>query len=124
MNTATGRARMHPVAGTALVIGAGIAALAGWLLLGRAQSPVDIAVATDGVSRDSGSSAGTGCAMCGVVSSVRTLNARGDATGRTSYRVTVRMADGSYRTLAQPDPPSVGVGDRVRIAEGAVVRDH
>jgi hypothetical protein len=122
MNAATGRTRVHPVAGTALVLGVGIAALAGWLLLGRAQSPVETAVA-DGVSRDAGSNAGAACAMCGVVSSVRTLNARGDSTGRISYRVTVRMADGSYRTLAQPDPPSVGVGDRVRIAEGAVVRD-
>ena len=115
---------MHPVTGTALVIGAGVAALAGWLLLARGQSPVESGVAVDGIARDSGATAGSGCAMCGVVSSVRTLDARGDANGRTSYRVTVRMSDGSYRTLAQSSPPSVGVGDRVRIAAGAVVREQ
>jgi hypothetical protein len=34
------------------------------------------------------------------------------------------MQDGSYRTLAQLTPPAVAVGDRVRIAAGAVVREN
>lgn len=40
---------------------------------------------------------------------------------RVSYRVTTRMDDGSYRTLSQPTPPTVSVGDRIRVVEGAVV---
>ena len=74
------------------------------------------------------------CATCGIVESVRILEMRADprssADGqkppgtRTSYRVTVKMADGSYRTLAQPTPPVVGIGDRVRVANGTVVREQ
>jgi hypothetical protein len=79
------------------------------------------------------------CATCGVVESVREVGGKraagvevrlvasgtpGDAvleTKRVSYRVTVRMDDGSYRTLSQPAPPAVAVGDPVRVADGAVV---
>jgi hypothetical protein len=32
------------------------------------------------------------------------------------------MDDGSYRTLSQATPPSVAVGETVRITDGAVVR--
>jgi outer membrane lipoprotein SlyB len=38
-----------------------------------------------------------------------------------SYRVTVRMDDGSFRTVSQPSPPAVVVGERVRIVDGAVI---
>ena len=38
-----------------------------------------------------------------------------------SYRVTVRMDDGSYRTVSQSSPPAVAVGARVRIVDGNVV---
>ena len=37
------------------------------------------------------------------------------------YRVTVRMDDGSYRTVSQAAVPSVGVGERVRVVNGAVL---
>jgi outer membrane lipoprotein SlyB len=37
------------------------------------------------------------------------------------YRVTVRLDDGSYRTLSQAAPPSIVVGGKVRIVDGAVV---
>lgn len=40
---------------------------------------------------------------------------------RVSYRVTVRMDDGSFRTVSQSTAPNVAVGDRVRIANGALV---
>jgi outer membrane lipoprotein SlyB len=39
---------------------------------------------------------------------------------RVSYRVTVRMDDGSFRTVSQATAPAVAVGDRVRIANGAL----
>ena len=38
-----------------------------------------------------------------------------------SYRVTVRMDDGSFRTVSQSTAPAVEVGRRVRIANGALV---
>jgi len=38
-----------------------------------------------------------------------------------SYRVTVRMDDGSFRTLSQSHEPAVTVGERVRVVDGTVV---
>lgn len=106
--------RIPPVAGVAFALGASVAALESGVPLVRAQAPTAAALVHE-PTRDAI------CAMCGVVAAVRTPDARGD--GRTSYRVTVRMTDGSYRTLAQSTPPTVGVGDRVRIADGAVFPD-
>jgi outer membrane lipoprotein SlyB len=40
---------------------------------------------------------------------------------RTSYRVTVRMEDGSARTLYQSAPPEFGVGEKVKVINGALV---
>lgn len=40
---------------------------------------------------------------------------------RTVYRVSVRMDDGSIRTLTQSAPPGFGVGQKVRIVDGQVV---
>lgn len=39
---------------------------------------------------------------------------------RTVYRVTVRMQDGSQRTLTQTSPPSVGPGATVRVVDGVL----
>jgi len=138
MSAGTLRARIRPVAvtGSALAVAvAGIAALGGWLSSVRAQSLADPGVqAAHATTRDAADPGKATCATCGVVAAVRTFEVRGDSAGaseaqrpagaRTSYRVTVRMVDGSYRTLAQSTPPSVGVGDRVRIAAGAVVREN
>ena len=38
-----------------------------------------------------------------------------------SYRVTVRMDDGSFRTVSQPNAPALTVGERVRVVDGTVV---
>lgn len=38
-----------------------------------------------------------------------------------SYRVTVRMDDGSFRTVSQSAAPAVSVGERVRVIDGTVV---
>lgn len=38
-----------------------------------------------------------------------------------SYRVTVRMEDGSYRTMSQSSRPNVAVGEKVRINDGVVI---
>ncbi len=37
------------------------------------------------------------------------------------YHVTVRMDDGSFRTVSQASVPSVAVGERVRVINGAVL---
>lgn len=39
---------------------------------------------------------------------------------RYSYRVTVRMDDGSFRTVSQSSRPAIAVGERVRVVDGAV----
>lgn len=40
---------------------------------------------------------------------------------RYAYRVTVRMDDGSYRTVSLAAPPVLTVGDKVRVLEGKLV---
>jgi len=40
---------------------------------------------------------------------------------RYAYRITVRMEDGTFRTVSQSRPPAVSVGDKVRVADGIVV---
>jgi outer membrane lipoprotein SlyB len=40
---------------------------------------------------------------------------------RVTYRVTVHMDDGSYRTISQPNPPPVARGARVRIVDGVIL---
>lgn len=40
---------------------------------------------------------------------------------RHSYRVTVRMDDGSFRTVSQSNTPAVAVGERVRVVNGSVL---
>lgn len=83
-----------------------------------------------GATREAAAAPST-CASCGTVEAIRTIELRGDAAGvqeleqhqskRIAYRVTVRLDDGSYRTLSQATPPSIAVGGKVRIVDGAVV---
>lgn len=76
------------------------------------------------------------CPVCGVVEAVRPYEIRAvrgmpaaddgpagadpNLVPRTAWRVTVRMEDGSYRTLSQPKRPAFKTGDRVRIVDGAL----
>jgi outer membrane lipoprotein SlyB len=83
-----------------------------------------------GATREGAPAVGS-CASCGTVEAIRTIELRGDAAGaqeleqhlskRIVYRVTVRLDDGSYRTLSQTAPPSIVVGGKVRIVDGAVM---
>jgi outer membrane lipoprotein SlyB len=45
----------------------------------------------------------------------------GHVKKRTVWRVTVRLEDGSVRTLSQPQQPPFAVGDRVRIVDGKTI---
>jgi outer membrane lipoprotein SlyB len=85
------------------------------------------------------------CALCGTVESIRTVEVRGEpgaamrisgaagsafaeseieksAKKRRAYRVTVRMDDGSFRTVSLSSTPAFNVGDKVRVVEGRLVR--
>jgi outer membrane lipoprotein SlyB len=45
-----------------------------------------------------------------------------NAKGQFAYRVTIRMDDGSFRTVSLPSIPAFTVGDKVRVVEGRLVR--
>lgn len=78
------------------------------------------------------------CGNCGAVESVQAVKAddqtaastnaaasaesKGEAGDAVSYRIGIRMEDGSLRTVVQEQPPAVAQGDRVRIEHGMVVR--
>jgi hypothetical protein len=81
------------------------------------------------------------CTTCGVVEAIRTVAVQGEASGAgvtaggfaghqiekhtkksTAWRITVRLDDGSVRTLSQPAAPPFAVGDRVRIVNGSGVQ--
>jgi hypothetical protein len=121
--TMRNRPPLAVVGAVAAVALAGVAAL---VTLGPSQTAdkpgAAIAQATpDAATRRAAEST---CPSCGRVEAIRTVVVTGgpDGAKRTVYRVTVRMDDGSYRTLSQAAPPSVAVGEAVRISDGAVVR--
>jgi outer membrane lipoprotein SlyB len=101
-------ARSHPlIVGAALAIIllclAGAAAITGLL-------PVAVSQRSDSTAPAAG--AVPACAACGTVVARQQMNRS------TAWRITVRMDDGSHRTLSQPELPAVAVGDAVRIADG------
>jgi hypothetical protein len=120
----TMRSRPHlfivgAVASVALV---GVAALVGLTPSRSAPTPDAVpAKVPDAPPRRAG---GGTCVSCGTVEVIRTVTVASGAEGarRTVYRITVRMDDGSFRTLSQSTPPSVAVGEAVRITDGPVVR--
>lgn len=89
------------------------------------------------------------CAECGVVESVRSIEVSPDVAGGAamagsaavaamarraagdvgeraarpgvSYRVTVRMADGSRRSVYRSNDLGVGVGQEVRVVDGEII---
>ncbi len=110
------------------------------------------------------------CANCGVITSIRTIEQAGEASGlgtlaggiagavlghqigqgtgrdvatiagavgggyaghqierkiktTTHYEIVVRMEDGSHRTMMQQTQPAFAIGDKVKIVDGALVRD-
>ena len=65
------------------------------------------------------------CRNCGIVTWVRTVQVDGSnrkAHRHTEHSITVRMDDGSERTLSQVAAPSFAVGARVRVNGNAVER--
>jgi len=139
--------RNHPhavIVASVVVVLIGVAALVAVRSTGgpagdaapAAKAPIEAGSATAGSTRPERGSvreeppAVPACASCGIVEAIRTIELRGDAGAqeldqhaakRVVYRVTVRLEDGSYRTLSQPTPPAIAVGGKVRIVDGAVV---
>jgi hypothetical protein len=107
------------VASVALVGVAAVVGLAPWRSAERPE-----AVPAKGTDTGPRRALAATCANCGTVDAIRTVMVAGgpDGAKRTGYRITVRMDDGSFRTLSQATPPSVAVGEAVRIIDGAVVR--
>ena len=69
------------------------------------------------------------CALCGTIESIRRVEVPEDPSGsagatapRSSFRVTLRMDDGSFRAISLSSPPAFAVGDKVRVVEGRLVR--
>jgi hypothetical protein len=104
------RAKIHPIviaaAAAVVVCGAlGAAAITGALPIASSRPGVAAAPAP--------------CVACGVVESVKTVAARipHDAKDSTRYTVSIRMDDGSTRSIALPSAAGYAVGDRVRVLQ-------
>ena len=121
MNTVM-RTRPHllVVGVVAVVTLLGVGALAGLVGPRTTAQPEPPKADDTGTRRGQGAT----CASCGTVEAIRTVLVATGTEGakRTVYRITVRMDDGSYRTISQTGPPAVAVGEAVRINDGAVVR--
>jgi len=94
---------------------------------------VELRSVPDAAGRAGASGAGAGptgqeSGATTVLENVAEAIARGGHEGeknpskRFAYRITVRMDDGSYRTVSQSTPPALAVGDKVRVVEGRLVR--
>ncbi len=62
------------------------------------------------------------CRTCGVVSAIRPMRVESAAGNFAAYNVTVRMDDGSERTLSQKKTPGFDVGSRVRVNGESIER--
>jgi outer membrane lipoprotein SlyB len=113
-----------------LLIGAGVALLISGLVgaaaitgaLPMQKSAVEMAIAGPALENTATAAAAkkANCRTCGVVAAVRKVEVNGNdidqaAKKQSVYRLTVRMDDGSERTVTQPSAPSHGVGARVRV---------
>lgn len=69
-----------------------------------------------------GGSRGTVVTLLGAGGAIAGNEIEKNVKKRYAYRVTVRMDDGSFRTVSLSSPPTLGVGDKVRVVEGRLVR--
>jgi outer membrane lipoprotein SlyB len=87
--------------------------------LGAVAGGVTGAVVGNQIGRGHGNTAMTVLGAAGGALAGNTIER--NMNKRYSYRVKVRMDDGTYRVLSQIGAPAVEVGERVRIQEGAVI---
>ena len=65
---------------------------------------------------------GTAVTLLGTEGAIAGSEIEKNVKKRYAYRVTVRMDDGSFRTISLSSPPTLAVGDKVRVVEGKLVR--
>jgi hypothetical protein len=115
--------RNYPV-----VLGAGMAVLMFSLVGAAAITGVlpaskDDSVATLENTAAAAAASKAACKTCGVVAVVKAVQVKSDSSRANSvYRVTVRMDDGSERTLSLAAAPAFAVGARVRVNGHALER--
>ncbi|MGQ0523889.1 MAG: hypothetical protein ACT4P8_09550 [Betaproteobacteria bacterium] len=148
------RSRYLPllIVGSAVILfsTAGIAAIMGWLpatagdsgdILARGNVPAALAardaltVQTAPAPAPGGTRVKARCPECGVIVSMREIDAGGAGTGLAGvtaagnkalstesarrYEITVRLADGSRRVIEQANPASWRQGERLILIDGA-----
>jgi len=69
-----------------------------------------------------GGSRGTAVTLLGAGGAIAGNEIEKNVKKRYAYRVTVHMDDGSFRTVSLSSPPTLAVGDKVRVVEGRLVR--
>src|SRR6266478_6186934 len=69
-----------------------------------------------------GGGGGTAVTLLGAEGAIAGSEIEKNVKKRYAYRVTVRMDDGSFRTISLSSPPTLAVGDKVRVVEGKLVR--
>jgi hypothetical protein len=98
----------------------------GWLSGGREDRAVKGDIQSQSgpaLSRTMPASGGGVCMVCGTVQSIGQFPSKGDNAMPASFRVTVRMDDGSFRSFAQSPERQFVVGERVRVVDGSMVAE-
>jgi len=75
-----------------------------------------------GAGEQTGGGGGTAVTLLGAEGAIAGNEIEKNVKKRYAYRVTVRMDDGSFRTISLSSPPTLAVGDKVRVVEGKLVR--
>jgi outer membrane lipoprotein SlyB len=75
-----------------------------------------------GGGEQTGGGGGTAVTLLGAEGAIAGSEVEKNVKKRYAYRVTVRMDDGSFRTISLSSPPTLAVGDKVRVVEGKLVR--
>ena len=78
--------------------------------------------AGSGSGEQTGGGSGTAVTLLGAGGAIGGNEIEKNVKKRYAYRVTVRMDDGSFRTISLSSPPTLAVGDKVRVVEGKLVR--
>jgi outer membrane lipoprotein SlyB len=111
-----------------LLTGAGVAALLLFSLVAAAAMTGTLPTGASDRSNNTAKAVAarkSACRNCGVVVWVRTVEidtTKNRGPKQTGHSVTVRMDDGSERTLSQAAAPSFSVGARVRVNGNALER--
>lgn len=87
--------------------------------LGAAAGGVTGAILGNQIGRGNGRTIATIAGAAGGAYAGNTIEK--NVNKRTAYRVTLRMDDGSQRSLTQSEAPAYPVGEHVRIANGRIV---